>query len=574
MALETGSLIDDKYRVLRRIGEGGMGAVYHGENVRIRRQVAIKVLHAAVAQDAEVVQRFEREAQAAGCIGNDHILEVLDLGVLPSGDRYIVMEFLEGESLASRMERLRRMTPADLSPMIIQLLDGLAAAHAAGITHRDLKPDNIFLLKKKAGHLDFVKIIDFGISKFNKADGGIRMTRSGVVMGTPLYMSPEQARTAEADTRSDLYSVGVIMFEAVAGKVPFAADQFSQLLVQIVMGDYAPLHVAAPDIDPRFAAIVTKAMARERSDRFQTADEFRAALEEWRVGAGLGRLSAVAPTMAMMGQTPPPGTLPNPWVTPYPAPQGILSTPHPHPQGPVMAVTPHPHPQGAPGMTPYPHPQGAAPGMTPYPHPQGAAPAGMTPFPHPQAGPAQTPYPAPGVGRTPSGRPPGTPAAGHAPLQGSSHAWGASQSGSPPAQTQARAANRTVPVIVASVVVALGVAAAVVVPRLLPGRSAASSSPSTDAPPRAQDVPAVAVAAPVPIASAAPKAAASDPATRAPVASEAPVKLTATPEPPAAPVAAAAPNAHASPRPASKPVDAKPAPAKAATPKSSPDFGY
>jgi serine/threonine-protein kinase len=569
MSLEPGSLIDDKYRVIRRIGEGGMGAVYHGENVRIRRQVAIKVLHAAVAQDAEVVQRFEREAQAAGCIGNDHILEVLDLGVLPSGDRYIVMEFLEGEPLSARIERMKRIAPAELSPILVQLLDGLSAAHQAGITHRDLKPDNIFLLKRKAGHVDFVKIIDFGISKFNKADGGIKMTRSGVVMGTPLYMSPEQARTAEADPRSDLYAVGVIMYEAVAGRVPFTADQFSQLLVQIVMGDYVPLHAAAPEIDPRFAAIVTKAMARERADRFQTAEEFRAVIEEWRVGAGLGRVSAVAPTMAMMGQTPVPGAGPAPWTTPYPAPPGLVATPNPHPQGQA-------------GMTPYPQPQIGVAGMTPYPHPQ---PGSATPYPQPQPG-AATPYPAPGglqSGRV-SGGPPGlgTPAnAGGAPLQGSSHAWGASQSGAPGLRTQARAAGRTVPMILGGVA-ALGIAAAIAVPRFLPGRSAsvAASAPPGDAPPRAAE-------APPPPATAKPGAASAPVAppqaiAPAPSASEAPVKLAQEPAPapvPPAPVAAApaAPSRAAS-RPASaapKPApEAKPPVPKNAPAKSSPDFGY
>jgi serine/threonine-protein kinase len=559
MALEPGSIIDDKYRVIRLIGEGGMGAVYHGENTRIRRQVAIKVLHAAVARDAEVVQRFEREAQAAGCIGNDHILEVLDLGVLPSGDRYIVMEFLDGESLSARLERVGRMPPGDLSPIILQMLDGLAAAHQAGITHRDLKPDNVFLLKKKAGHIDFVKIIDFGISKFNKADGGVKMTRSGVVMGTPLYMSPEQARTAEADARSDLYSVGVIMYEAVTGRVPFTAEQFSQLLVQIVMGDYVPLHVAAPDIDPRFTAIVTKAMARERPERFQSADEFRAAIEDWRVGAGLGRLSAVAPTMAMMGQTPPPGAGPAPWTTPYPAPPGLV-TPHPHPQALAHGMTPHPAPQAP-----------AAPAMTPYPHPQGTPPPGMTPYPHPQGGAVAPPYPTP-AGRSPSGAPAGAPpaAATPAPFQGSSHAWGASQAGAAGGPGTARASNRTVPLVIAAVVV-VGAAAAIGVPRLLPSRGAASGP----AAPSAESLPPAVVPAP----SASPPTTLADPV---------PVKLPPVEPPAAASTVAAAPAASsvapaaaaphaAAPRPASpppRPVESKPAAPKPAPNKSSPDFGY
>src|SRR5579859_7621330 len=175
--LETGQVIDGKYRIVRLIGTGGMGAVYEGENSLIRRRVAIKVLHADTADNGDIIRRFEREAQAAGEIGNDHILEVLDLGSLPNGDRYIVMEFLDGEPLTQRMDRLKRMTPVQIVPIITQLLEGLGAAHKAGITHRDLKPDNVFLLRKKAGHRDFVKIIDFGISKFAQVENATKMTQ-------------------------------------------------------------------------------------------------------------------------------------------------------------------------------------------------------------------------------------------------------------------------------------------------------------------------------------------------------------------------------------------------------------
>jgi serine/threonine protein kinase len=191
MSLEVGQLVDNKYRIARMIGEGGMGAVFEGENIRINRKVAIKVLHAAFTGNAEVMQRFEREAQAAGRIGNDHILEVLDLGMLPDGDRFIIMEFLDGEPLSSRIRHRGRLLPHELAPLMRQVLVGLGAAHAAGIIHRDLKPDNLFILREKAGNRDYVKIIDFGISKFQPLSGdGMKMTRTGAVMGTPYYMSP------------------------------------------------------------------------------------------------------------------------------------------------------------------------------------------------------------------------------------------------------------------------------------------------------------------------------------------------------------------------------------------------
>jgi eukaryotic-like serine/threonine-protein kinase len=283
MSLEVGQLIEGKYRIIELIGEGGMGAVYLGENVRIQRKVAIKVLHGAYSSNVEVAQRFEREAQAAGRIGNDHILEVLDLGELPAGDRFMVMEHLEGETLAHRIKRLGRMAPHQIAPIAQQMLAGLAAAHAAGIVHRDLKPENIFILKEKAGKKDYVKIIDFGISKFQPLGGdAMKMTRTGVVMGTPYYMAPEQASgSRDADARSDLYAVGVMLYEAVTGRVPFDAPTFNQLMFQIVLSEPPPPQAAVPDLDPAFASVVSKGMARDVNHRFQTSVEFRAAIDAW-----------------------------------------------------------------------------------------------------------------------------------------------------------------------------------------------------------------------------------------------------------------------------------------------------
>ncbi len=309
MSLSTGDIIDGKYRIIRLIGEGGMGAVYEGENMRIHRRVAIKVLHAGIAQTGEAIARFEREAQAAGRIGSEHIVEVLDLGTLPAGDRYMVMEFMDGDALSSRIRNRGRLTPGEVYPIIHQLLEALAAAHGAGIIHRDLKPDNVYLLKSRGGKADFVKLLDFGISKFNQlsGDSGFSMTRTGAVMGTPYYMAPEQAKgSRELDHRVDLYAAGVILYEAITGEVPFNADTFNELLFKIVLETARPVEQVVPGLDPSFAAIVNKSMAREPAHRFQNAREFQQTLEQWAAGAGpqlAAALNASAPGPA--GPRPP-----------------------------------------------------------------------------------------------------------------------------------------------------------------------------------------------------------------------------------------------------------------------------
>jgi serine/threonine-protein kinase len=305
MNLQPGELIDGKYRIVKLIGQGGMGAVYEGNHELIDRRVAIKVL-LPTAEQEHAVARFEREARAAGRIGNDHILEVLDIGSIGDGSRYMVMEFLDGDPLSKRIEQRLRLTGAEVAKIAIQLLDGLGAAHSAGVLHRDLKPDNIFLVRQKAGHRDFVKIIDFGISKFQPLGQSeeMRMTATGMVVGTPYYISPEQAKgLGDVDLRSDLYAVGVILYEALSGRVPFLADNFNNLLFKIVLEEPPQLATLVPDVDPELAAIVHRAMARERSARYASADEFSAAIVDWvnRSGISLdmvadpGRPSIVSP---------------------------------------------------------------------------------------------------------------------------------------------------------------------------------------------------------------------------------------------------------------------------------------
>jgi eukaryotic-like serine/threonine-protein kinase len=219
------------------------------------------------------------------------------------------MEFMDGDSLSGRIRDRTRLTPSEIYPIIHQLLEALAAAHGAGIIHRDLKPDNVYLLKSRGGKADFVKLLDFGISKFNQlsGDSGFSMTRTGAVMGTPYYMAPEQAKGArDLDHRVDLYAAGVILYESVTGEVPFNADTFNELLFKIVLEQAKPVEQVVPNLDPNFAAIVNKSMAREPSQRFQNAREFQQALEQWAAGAGPQFAAALNASVQAYGAPPAP----------------------------------------------------------------------------------------------------------------------------------------------------------------------------------------------------------------------------------------------------------------------------
>ncbi len=279
--LGVGELVDGKYRLVRVIGEGGWGIVFEGENVRTMRKVAIKVLRAQANVTPDVRARFEREAQAAGRIGSEHIVEVFDLGTLPDGTSYMVMELLAGQDLATRLEA-GRLDGVAAANIILQILEGLGAAHRAGILHRDLKPENLFLVPTRTGE-EFVKILDFGISKFNSnIPGAVSATMTGAILGSPVYMAPEQARgLKQIDARADLYAVGTLFYECVTGRVPFEGDNFNDLMFKIVLAPRPNPLELRPDLDPGLVPILLKAIAVEPADRFQSAEEFRAGIIRW-----------------------------------------------------------------------------------------------------------------------------------------------------------------------------------------------------------------------------------------------------------------------------------------------------
>jgi len=267
--------LDGRYVLLRVIGRGGMGTVFEAENVALGRRFAVKILEPEHAGDRRILSRFLREARVAARIGHPHIVDVHDFGVA-EGLPYLVMDLLEGESLASRL-RSGPISPYAAIDLVEPVLSALEAAHAAGIVHRDLKPENVFLTQR--GGRDHVKVIDFGIASLVEGGAGVsRLTRQGSVLGTPSYMSPEQARGAAIDARSDVYSVGVMLYEMLSGRLPYTEDHPALILAAIATRDPLRLTEIAPHLPRALAEIADRAMAREPGRRFQTAAELRHAL--------------------------------------------------------------------------------------------------------------------------------------------------------------------------------------------------------------------------------------------------------------------------------------------------------
>ncbi|MCG8555792.1 MAG: protein kinase [Proteobacteria bacterium] len=277
-----GRVLDSRYRMEAVIGEGGMGLVYKAVHTALNKPLAIKVLRAEVSKNAHVLARFRQEAQSASAIGNQHIVDISDFGALPDGSTYIVMEYLPGRSLADAMSEGRLATQR-IVRIARQLCHALGAAHEAGIVHRDLKPDNIQLIRR-GGHDDFVKVLDFGIAKVG--GGSSKLTQAGQVFGTPHYMSPEQCAGTSVDQRTDIYALGVILYELSSGRVPFDADSLMGILTKhIYENPIAPRKLQPPaGVPPGLEAVIMKSLSKKPEHRYQSMAEVAAELEAFEAG--------------------------------------------------------------------------------------------------------------------------------------------------------------------------------------------------------------------------------------------------------------------------------------------------
>jgi serine/threonine-protein kinase len=295
-----GQLVGDRYKILRKIGEGGMGEVYLAEHIYIEKKVALKLLRAEVLSNQEAVARFRQEARSASSIGHDNIIQIDDFGVLRDGRVYMAMEYLLGQPLNELLARQVLPLPRALN-ILIQIGRGLTAAHAKGIIHRDMKPENVFVTSKD-GH-DVPKILDFGIAKVAGGDGsGQNLTVAGQIFGTPFYMAPEQAMGGRMDHRVDIYALGIILYEVFCGVVPFRGDSFMGILTQHITTPPAPpSQVAAQNgrvCPPELQAIILRAIQKDPGQRYQTMGEMTAALVEFfRFAVGHGP-SAMVPVQA------------------------------------------------------------------------------------------------------------------------------------------------------------------------------------------------------------------------------------------------------------------------------------
>ena len=334
-----GTTVAGRYKVIKLLGEGGMGQVYLAEHSAIEKRIALKVLRAEYAHKGEIVTRFQQEAISASRIKHPNVLDVFDFGQLENGCFYLAMEFLEGNDLADELQRARVLTAPRALPIAMQICRALAAAHAKGVVHRDMKPENVFLQRTGDGE-EIVKIVDFGIAQLKPSNEEAaaasthrRLTRTGMIFGTPEYMAPEQASGKHADLRCDVYAVGIILYELFTGTVPFTGETFLGVLTKHLNETPPSMRSVYPDLQlsPELEGVVLRALAKDPLQRYQTMTELAQGLASTPEGqyaglrgpysqvAGDGRASAL-----------PMGASPNPTAQQFVAnPTGGAGTPSP-----------------------------------------------------------------------------------------------------------------------------------------------------------------------------------------------------------------------------------------------------
>jgi serine/threonine-protein kinase len=272
-----GQILAEKYRVERVLGRGGMGVVVEAQHLVLRERVALKFLLSGYAMQPDAAGRFLREAQAAAKIKSLHVARVSDVGTLPGGAPYMVMEFLEGQDLCQLVKTRGALAFEDAIDFVIQGCEAIAEAHAHGIIHRDIKPANLFLTRHPDG-TPLIKVLDFGISKF-KGEGADDLTRTKAMMGSALYMSPEQMQqTRSVDHRTDIYALGITLYELLSATQPFRADTLPQLCMAVCTGQPTPLREVRPDVPPALAEVIATAYRRDPDYRYPTVAAFVLAL--------------------------------------------------------------------------------------------------------------------------------------------------------------------------------------------------------------------------------------------------------------------------------------------------------
>jgi len=319
LGIGPGDVLGGKYRVERVIGSGGMGVVLAAHHLQLDERVALKLLRPEAVSDADAVARFVREARAAVKIKSEHVARVTDVGQLDGGVPYMVMEYLEGRDLATWLEESGPLSPEQVVEFVLQACEAMAEAHGLGVVHRDLKPSNLFCIRRADGRAS-VKVLDFGISKLSGPRADPRVTRTDTVVGSPAYMSPEQMQASrKIDARTDIWSLGVVLYQLLSGRLPFEGEAATDLAIKIATSTPPPLRSLAPEVPAGLEQVVLRCLEKDRAHRFQNVGELARALEPYgpaRARASVERVLATVeaaasrPLASPEVAAPPPGLLP------------------------------------------------------------------------------------------------------------------------------------------------------------------------------------------------------------------------------------------------------------------------